>query len=102
MFWTVENLYLKTVYGTSASTPTVAGIISLLNDARLQNNKSTLGFLNPFLYQNSATMYDVTAGHNEGCLPGDIGFYACTGWDPVTGCGTPNLPPMVNEALNYQ
>ena len=57
LFWTVENLYLKTVYGTSASTPTVAGIISLLNDARLQNNKSALGFLNPFLYQNPATLY---------------------------------------------
>ena len=100
LFWTVENLYLKTVYGTSASTPTVAGIISLLNDARLQNNKSTLGFLNPFLYQNAATMYDVTTGHNEGCLPRDIGFYASTGWDPVTGCGTPNFPAMVKAAVN--
>ena len=100
-FWIVYNMYLELVYGTSASTPTVAGIISLLNDARLQNNKSTLGFLNPFLYQNSATMYDVTAGHNEGCLPGDIGFYASTGWDPVTGCGTPNFLAMVNAALKY-
>ena len=45
------------MYGTSGSTPTLAGIISLLNDARLQNNKSTLGFLNPFLYQNPATLY---------------------------------------------
>ena len=101
-FWIGDNLYLKTVYGISASTPTVAGIISLLSDARLQNNKSTLGFLNPFLYQNSAAMYDVTTGHNEGCLPGDIGFYASTGWDPVTGCGAPNYPAMVNAALNYQ
>ena len=100
-FWIVDNMYLELVYGTSASTPTVAGIISLLNDARLQNNKSTLGFLNPFLYQNAATMYDVTTGHNEGCLPGDIGFYASTGWDPVTGCGTPNFLAMVNAALKY-
>ena len=100
-FWIVDNLQLEAVYGTSASTPTVAGIISLLNDARLQNNKSTLGFLNPFLYQNSAAMYDVTTGHNEGCLPGDIGFYASTGWDPVTGCGTPNFSAMVNAALKY-
>ena len=69
-----DNLYLKTVYGTSASTPTVAGIISLLNDARLQNKKAALGCFEPFLYQNAATLYDVTTGHNEGCLPGDIGF----------------------------
>ena len=90
------------MYGTSASTPTVAGIISFLSDARLQYSKSTLGFLNPFLYQKAATMYDVTTGHNEGCLPGDIGFYATTGWDLVTGCGTPKYPAMVNAALNYQ
>ena len=99
-FCIVRSMHFETGSGTSASTPTVAGIISLLNDARLQNNKSTLGFLNPFLYQTSATMYDVTAGHNEGCLPGDIGFYATTGWDPVTGCGTPNFPAMVKAAVN--
>ena len=99
-FWIVRSMHVETESGTSASTPTVAGIISLLNDVRLQNNKSALGFLNPFLYQNSATMYDVTAGHNEGCLPGDIGFYACNGWDPVTGCGTPNFPAMVKAAVN--
>ena len=99
-FWIVRSMHVETESGTSASTPTVAGIISLLNDARLQNNKSTLGFLNPFLYQNSATMYDVTAGHNEGCLPGDIGFYASTGWDPVTGCGTPNFQAMVKAAVS--
>ena len=93
-------MHVETASGTSASTPTVAGIISLLNDARLQKNKSTLGFLNPFLYQNSAAMYDVTTGHNEGCLPGDIGFYATTGWDPVTGCGTPNFPAMIKAAVN--
>jgi subtilase family serine protease len=37
--------------GTSASTPTVAAMISLLNDARFQAGKSTLGFLNPMLYK---------------------------------------------------
>ena len=74
LFWTVENLYLKTVYGTSASTPTVAGIISLLNDARLQNNKSTLGFLNPFLYQNPATLYMLTLDTMKDVYLGILGF----------------------------
>ena len=102
-FWIVNNMVpVPGVMGTSASTPTVAGIISLLNDARLQKNKSTLGFLNPFLYQNAATLYDVTSGYNDGCLSGDTGFYATTGWDPVTGSGTPNFPAMVKAALNYQ
>ena len=74
LFWTVENLYLKTVYGTSASTPTLAGIISLLNDARLQNNKSTLGFLNPFLYQNPATLYMLPLDTMKDVYLGILGF----------------------------
>ena len=102
-FWIVNNLIpVPGVMGTSASTPTVAGIISLINDARLNNNKSPLGFLNPFLYQNAAGMYDVTTGHNEGCLSGDTGFYAATGWDPVTGFGSPNFPALVKAAVSNQ
>lgn len=102
-FWIVNNLIpVPGVMGTSASTPTVAGIISLINDARLNDNKSPLGFLNPFLYQNAAGMYDVTAGHNEGCLSEDTGFYAATGWDPVTGFGSPNFPALVKAAISNQ
>lgn len=41
------------VAGTSCASPTAAGVIALLNDLRLQAGKSTLGFLNNFLYQNS-------------------------------------------------
>lgn len=56
------------VGGTSASAPTFAGIISLLNEIRLNNNKSTLGFLNPFLYQtvasNPSAFFDVTLVSN--------------------------------------
>ena len=102
-FWIVNNMVpVPGVMGTSASTPTVAGIISLVNDARFHNKKSAMGFLNPFLYQNAAAMYDVTSGHNEGCLTYDTGFYATTGWDPVTGSGSPNFPALVKAALSYQ
>ena len=102
-FWIVNNLVpVPGVAGTSASTPTVAGIISLLNDARFHNKKSALGFLNPFLYQNAAALYDVTTGHNEGCLSYDTGFYATTGWDPVTGSGSPNYPALLKAAISYQ
>lgn len=37
--------------GTSASSPVVAGIFSLLNNARLQAGKPPMGFLNPWLYE---------------------------------------------------
>ena len=99
-FWIVNNLIpVPGVMGTSASTPTVAGIIGLLNDMRLQNNKPLMGFLNPFLYSNTNSLYDPTTGYNEGCGEPDRGFYALEGWDPVTGCGTPNYPALVEAAL---
>ncbi|KAK0243100.1 tripeptidyl peptidase A [Armillaria nabsnona] len=79
------------VGGTSASSPTAAGIFALLNDARLTKGLPTLGFVNPLLYKDkiSATFNDITEGNNPGC--GTPGFNATKGWDPITGFGTPNF-----------
>merc|ERR1719450_499661 len=99
-FWVVINrIPMPGVMGTSASTPTVAGIISMLNERRLQNNKPPMGFLNPFLYKNPQALNDVTSGYNEGCLAHDRGFYATKGYDTVTGNGTPNFPELVKAAM---
>lgn len=98
-FWIVNNLIpVPGVAGTSASTPTVAGIISLVNDARLKAKLPPMGFLNPFLYKNAEMLYDVMSGCNEGCLSHDKGFCASKGWDPVTGNGTPNFAALVRVA----
>jgi len=83
------------VGGTSASAPTFAAIVSLLNDIRIQNGKPVLGFLNPFIYQTFANhpeaFFDVTLGGNrDGCC-GLTGFKAAPAWDPVSGVGTPNF-----------
>ncbi|KAK0457859.1 peptidase S8/S53 domain-containing protein [Desarmillaria tabescens] len=77
------------VGGTSASSPTVAGIFALLNDYRLSNNQSSLGFVNPLIYANSGGFNDITSGSNPGC--NTTGFTAVAGWDPVTGLGTPDF-----------
>ena len=59
--------------GTSCSSPTFTGIVSLLNDARLNAGLPSLGFLNPFLYSKGfAGLNDITVGHNAGC--GTEGF----------------------------
>eukprot|EP01052_Picozoa_sp_SAG31_P056452 SAG31_NODE_16174_length_720_cov_0.882448_1_plen_83_part_10 len=50
----VTDGHLGSVGGTSASTPAFAGMISLINEALLQQGGKPLGFLNPFLYQNEA------------------------------------------------
>ena len=49
------------VDGTSCAAPTTAGIISLLNDVRLNKGQSTLGFINPKLYELAGKgMFDIT------------------------------------------
>jgi tripeptidyl-peptidase-1 len=35
------------VFGTSASAPVVASMITLINDARITNGKNPVGYLNP-------------------------------------------------------
>ena len=82
------------VDGTSCATPTFAGVVSLLNDVRLNNNQSSLGFLNPLLYSKlkGKGFIDVTKGNNRGSTTScDDGFKATTGWDPASGWGQPNF-----------
>lgn len=85
------------VYGTSASTPTVASVFVLINQARLDAGKSSIGFVNPVLYANPQALNDVISGSNPGC--GTPGFSAQAGWDPITGLGTPNFPKLLATFL---
>jgi len=93
---------VTSVGGTSASTPTFSAIFTLLNDIRLNAGKSTLGFLNPFIYQTAASnpnaFFDVTVGSNvvKDCCGGNGGFLCTPGWDPATGVGTPNFQVLQN------
>ncbi|KZT42984.1 subtilisin-like protein [Sistotremastrum suecicum HHB10207 ss-3] len=77
------------VSGTSAASPAFAGIISLVNDARLSKRLPPLGFLNPLIYKLPFAFNDITAGNNPGC--GTEGFNATKGWDPISGLGTPDF-----------
>ncbi|KAH9175813.1 subtilisin-like protein [Lactarius sanguifluus] len=84
----------KKLSGTSCSTPTAAGIISLLNDYRISNGKAPLGFLNILLYGVCLeSLNDITSGSNPGC--NTDGFSAVPGWDPVTGLGSLDFERLV-------
>lgn len=101
--------------GTSAAAPVVAGIIALLNDARLKAGKPTMGFINPFLYSlKFGPLIDVTAGKAIGCngyntqtgglvLGGGkipwASWNGTVGWDPATGMGMPDFQQMLKVAL---
>jgi tripeptidyl-peptidase-1 len=83
------------VAGTSCACPTFSGVLGLLNDLRLQAGKSTLGWVNPFFYQNPTMFNDIVSGNNgAGGNCGEKGFEAIKGWDAVTGLGTPNYAAM--------
>jgi tripeptidyl-peptidase-1 len=86
------------VDGTSASSPVVGSIVTLINDARLAVGKRPVGFLNPVLYVNPQALNDIISGNNPGCET--EGFSAVNGWDPVTGLGTPNFQKLVDVYLS--
>ncbi|KAJ5219638.1 hypothetical protein N7468_008842 [Penicillium chermesinum] len=107
-----EKGRLGSVDGTSCSAPTFAGVIALLNDARIEAKQAPLGFLNPWLYSSADALNDVTVGGSTGCdgnsrfggAPngGPVVPYASwnatEGWDPVTGLGTPNFAKLRKAA----
>ncbi|KAI1465987.1 subtilisin-like protein [Daldinia caldariorum] len=103
-FNVVSRGQLVKVGGTSASAPTFAALVSLLNNARVKGGQAPLGFLNPWLYGEAAAaggFTDIVDGGSVGCTGRDIysglpapyvpgaGWNATQGWDPVTGLGTP-------------
>ena len=56
------------VCGTSCSSPSVAGMTSLINAIRVEAGASSVGFINPALYQNYSTssmFNDITSGENQ-------------------------------------
>jgi subtilase family serine protease len=92
--------YLYVIGGTSASSPSLAGIMALVN----QKNASAQGNPNPVLYQlavlqaNHTTahsyFHDITSGSNT--VPGVTGYTAAAGYDLATGLGTINASDFVN------
>ena len=85
------------VGGTSCSSPEFAGLVAIAD----QMAGHGLGLINPTLYaiasnpsSYAADFYDVTTGNNQ-ADPDVPGYPATTGWDPVTGLGTPNAANLV-------
>lgn len=100
-FEIVVNGSILLVDGTSCSTPVFAGIVSLLNDIRLNAGKSTVGFLNPLLYQTlkDRGFIDINAGANIGDVSSCPGFKATKGWDPASGWGSPDFSMLKKLVL---
>ena len=108
------NGSLMAVGGTSAASPSFAGIVTLLNQYLVLNGgqaKTGLGNINPNLYAiaqtASAPVHDITSGDNivpcasgsTGCVNASFGYKAGAGYDLATGLGSVDA---YNLALKWQ
>merc|ERR1711972_94553 len=101
-FQVIAGGEVQSVGGTSASTPTFASLVGLLNEARIKAGKPAMGYLNPFLYQNADAFTDVTVGTNAIDRGGEkvkYGYACAKGWDPATGLGTPKFGKLLAAAM---
>jgi tripeptidyl-peptidase-1 len=106
LFSIIVSQQPSVVSGTSASTPTWAGIVSLLNDARFHQKLPSMGFLNPWLYANGASFRDIATGTSSPggmvsstCGEAQNGWPATVGYDLGTGLGVPNFEKLKAAAL---
>merc|ERR1739848_12493 len=75
-----------------------------LNSVSVNKTGKPLGFMNPLLYKMAAekpsAFTDIVSGDNkcteDGCFSSCKGYDCTTGWDPVSGLGTPVLTEMLS------
>jgi len=98
------------VGGTSASSPSFAGIVTLLNHYLVSKGyqvKAGVGNINPALYQLAKTtpsaFHDITAGNNVADTEtGSFGYQAGPGYDQVTGLGSVDAYNLVTNWKGQQ
>jgi hypothetical protein len=106
--------------GTSLSTPRWAGFMALVNEQAANSNAPSAGFLNPDFYSigtssnYASNFHDITSGGEYNSTPctastsavncltsgtgsGFEGYNAVTGYDLVTGWGSPNGQTLINN-----
>jgi len=86
--------------GTSFAAPMWAAYIALANQQAVANGDSTLGFINPTIYAQNESGGALTAAYStdfHDITSGTSGSYsATTGYDLVTGWGSPNGANLIN------
>ncbi len=85
--------------GTSQAAPIWAGLAALMNQALIASDAEPLGDLNPLLYRMAKTstaspgLRDINLGGNA------ISISTTTGYDMVTGLGSPNVASLMKNIL---
>jgi subtilase family serine protease len=84
--------------GTSFAAPMWAGYIALVNQQLKADGYSDIGFINPYLYSFGVSssygtdFHDITSGKSGS-------YSAVTGYDLVTGWGSPNGQGLINALV---
>jgi hypothetical protein len=105
--------YTGDVGGTSVGAPEWAGMVALFDTALSDMHLGTAGAIaNAFYYDYlnypstyASDWYDVLVGNNQGDFPWwyypdqPVGYNATTGYDLVTGLGTPNLGSLIPDTI---
>jgi subtilase family serine protease len=84
--------------GTSFAAPMWAGYIALVNQQLAADGFADIGFINPYLYSfgvsssYSTDFHDITSGKSGS-------YSAVTGYDLVTGWGSPNGQGLINALV---
>jgi len=84
--------------GTSYAAPQWAGLTAMANQKAVARGGTALGFLNPALYaigvgsSYDSDFHDIVSGSNGK-------YSAVTGYDLVTGWGSPDGPSLINALL---
>jgi len=102
---------LQIIGGTSVGGPTMAGIVTLLNEYLVSSGaqeKPGLANINPQLYRlaqnSSGVFHDITVGNNNvpcvagspDCSNGSFGYSAGAGYDRASGVGSPDAYNLIH------
>jgi subtilase family serine protease len=89
--------------GTSLSCPQWAGLVAIADQI---NGGLGLGLINPALYRIGADpgryandFFDIATGNSNQADASIPGYPSTTGWDAVTGLGTPNAANLVPDLV---
>ncbi len=99
-WWCAGGTCQGGIGGTSLSTPRWAGFLALVNENAANNKAPAAGFLNPTVYgigtgaSYASQLHDITSGSNNNGLGQQ--YNAETGFDLVTGWGSPNGQALIN------